>query len=268
MLAVSLCSTGLNLFQPYISKLLIDRALVPRNMTALVEISALMLGVTLLGFLVNIASSYRYVQISAAMLFDMRLALFRHLQTLSPRFYANFRLGDLMSRLNNDVGEVQRVSADTLLSVLSNIMFLTGSIIIMLRLNWRLFLLGVVLVPACLWVFQHYQKRLTALSKLMRERSADLGSLFVDSILGMRFSIDLIVAPIIGGLGTVFGPILGAFIILPLNEFAKALGQASGINGLNLLIYGVLLLVVVLVLPNGCWPWLARRLGLSDRGTP
>ena len=191
VLAVSLCSTGLNLFQPYISKLLIDRALVPRNMTALVEISALMLGVTLLGFLVNIASSYRYVQISAAMLFDMRLALFRHLQTLSPRFYANFRLGDLMSRLNNDVGEVQRVSADTLLSVLSNIMFLTGSIIIMLRLNWRLFLLGVVLVPACLWVFQHYQKRLTALSKLMRERSADLGSLFVDSILGMRVVVSL-----------------------------------------------------------------------------
>ena len=191
VLLVSLCSTGLNLFQPYISKLLIDRALVPRNMTALIEISGLMLGVTLLGFLVNIASSYRYVQISAAMLFDMRLALFRHLQTLSPRFYASFRLGDLMSRLNNDVGEVQRVSADTLLSVLSNLMFLTGSIIIMLRLNWRLFLLGVVLVPACLWVFQHYQKRLTALSKLMRERSADLGSLFVDSILGMRVVVSL-----------------------------------------------------------------------------
>jgi ATP-binding cassette subfamily B protein len=191
VLVVSLGATGLNLFQPYISKLLIDRALVPRDMHALVVIAGLMLGVTLLGFLLNIASSYRYVQISAAMLFDMRLALFRHLQTLSPRFYASFRLGDLMSRLNNDVGEVQRVSADTLLSVLSNVMFLIGSIVIMLRLNWRLFLLGVLLVPLCLYVFQHYQKRLTALSKLMRERSADLGSLFVDSILGMRVVVSL-----------------------------------------------------------------------------
>jgi len=191
VLIVSLGATGLNLFQPYISKLLIDRALVPHDMHALVVIAGLMLGVTLLGFLLNIASSYRYVQISAAMLFDMRLALFRHLQTLSPRFYATFRLGDLMSRLNNDVGEVQRVSADTLLSVLSNVMFLIGSIVIMLRLNWRLFLLGVVLVPLCLYVFQHYQKRLTALSKLMRERSADLGSLFVDSILGMRVVVSL-----------------------------------------------------------------------------
>ena len=58
-----------------------------------------------------------------------------------------------------------------------------------------------------------------------------------------------------------------ALIIVPLNEVAKELGQASGVNGLNLLIYGVLLLAVVLGAPDGCWPWLARRLGLSDRGS-
>ena len=95
------------------------------------------------------------------------------------------------------------------------------------------------------------------------------GSLFPDSVLGMRLSIDLIIAPIVGGLGTLFGPILGAFIVVPLNELAKELGQASGVNGLNLLIYGVLLAVVVLVLPNGCWPWLDRGLGRvfgPDRG--
>jgi ATP-binding cassette subfamily B protein len=125
------------------------------------------------------------------MLFDMRLALFRHLQTLSPRFYANYRLGDLMSRLNNDVGEVQRVTADTLLSVLSNVVFLIGSIGMMLWMNWRLFLVSVVFVPACVYVFQHYQRKLTELTKQLRERSADLGSLFVDSILGMRVVVSL-----------------------------------------------------------------------------
>ena len=84
------------------------------------------------------------------------------------------------------------------------------------------------------------------------------GSLFPDTVLGMRLSIDLIIAPIVGGLGTLFGPILGAFIVVPLNELAKELAQSSGINGLNLLIYGVLLFIVVLVLPNGCWPWLEK----------
>jgi ATP-binding cassette, subfamily B, bacterial len=191
VLAISLAATSLTLLQPFISKLLIDSALLKHDMRALVLISALLFIVTVAGFALNIISSYRYVTLSAQMLFDMRLALFRHLQRLSPRFYAQFRLGDLMSRLNNDIGEVQRVSADTLLSVLGNVVFLAGSVIIMLLLNWRLFFLSVLLIPACVYTFFRFQRKLTALTKLLRERSADLGSLFVDSILGMRVVISL-----------------------------------------------------------------------------
>ncbi|MBV8843608.1 MAG: ABC transporter ATP-binding protein [Bryobacterales bacterium] len=191
ILAISLAATCLGLVQPYISKLLIDSALLKRDMHALVRVAGLMFGASVLSFLLNILSSYRYVKVSAAMLFDMRLALFRHLQTLSPRFYAGFRLGDLMSRLNNDVGEIQRVSADTLLSVLSNVVFLFGSIFMMLLLNWRLFFVSVVFIPACLYTFRRYQRKLTAFTKALRERSADLGSLFVETILGMRVVVSL-----------------------------------------------------------------------------
>ena len=191
VLIISLAATSLSLVQPYISKLLFDQALMKRDLHALVLIAGLMFIAIVAGFALNILSSYRYVRVSAAMLFDMRLALFRHLQTLSPRFYAGYRLGDLMSRLNNDVGEVQRVTADTLLSVLSNVVFLIGSVAMMLWMNWRLFLVSVVFVPACVWTFQRYQRRLTELTKQLRERSADLGSLFVDSILGMRVVVSL-----------------------------------------------------------------------------
>jgi ATP-binding cassette subfamily B protein len=191
VVAISLVATALTLFQPYFSKLLIDRALIPRDMRALAWIAGVMSLTSALGFAVNMFASYRYVKISAAMLFDLRLALFRHLQTLSPRFYAGYRLGDLMSRLNNDAGEVQRVSADALLSVLSNIGFLFGAVAMMLWLNWRLFLVGVVLIPACVYSFVRYQRILTALTKRLRERSADLGSFFVDSIMGMRVVVSL-----------------------------------------------------------------------------
>jgi len=61
----------------------------------------------------------------------------------------------------------------------------------MLWLNWRLFLLSAVFVPACLLTFLRYQRRLTVLTKTLRERSADLGSLFVDTILGMRVIVSL-----------------------------------------------------------------------------
>jgi ATP-binding cassette subfamily B protein len=85
---VSLGATALTLFQPYVSKLLIDRALLRRDMHALVWIAGIMFVTSVLGFVFNILASYRYVKISAAMLFDIRLALFKHLQMLSPRFYA------------------------------------------------------------------------------------------------------------------------------------------------------------------------------------
>ena len=191
VLVVSLFSTVLGLVQPLISGLLIDKGLMRRDMHALLWIAGAMFAAAVLGFALNILASYRYVTISAAMLFDMRVALFRHLQTLSPRFYAQFRMGDLMSRLNTDVSEVQRVSADTLLSVLSNVVFFVGCVVMMLYLNWRLFLVSVILVPACLGTFRHYQRKLTALTKQLRERGADLGSLFVDSILGMRVVVSL-----------------------------------------------------------------------------
>ena len=174
----ALAATSLSLIQPFLSKLLIDGALLKHDMHALVLVSVLMFVATVAGFVLNIVSSYRYVTVSAEMLFDMRLALFRHLQKLSPRFYAQFRLGDLMSRLNNDIGEVQRVSADTLLSVLSNVVFLVGSIAMMLWLNWRLFFISVILIPACIYTFFRFQKKLVALTALLRARSADLGSLF------------------------------------------------------------------------------------------
>ncbi|HEY3739822.1 MAG TPA: ABC transporter ATP-binding protein, partial [Bryobacteraceae bacterium] len=125
-------------------------------------------------------------RISAAMLFDMRLALFRHLESMSPRFYAKWRLGDLVSRLNNDIGEVQRVSADSLLSILSNVVFLFGSAGLMWYLSPRLFLVSIVSVPISLYAFSHYQKQLTSETRTLRERSADLGSFFVETLIGAR----------------------------------------------------------------------------------
>jgi ATP-binding cassette subfamily B protein len=186
IVATSLLATALGLTQPYISKILIDAGLLRRDWNALCWMAALIFLATVLGFALNILASYQYVRVSAAMLFDMRLAVYRHLQTLSPRFYAKWRLGDLVSRLNNDIGEVQRVSADTLLSVLSNVVFLAGSVAMMLWLNWRLFLLSIALVPMCLLTFGYYQRRLAASAKQLRERSADLGSLFVETLMGMR----------------------------------------------------------------------------------
>ncbi len=189
VVTISLAATVLGLAQPYISKLLIDEALLRRNMRALAAVAALMVAITALSFLFSILSSYRYVQVSAEVLFDMRLALYRHLQALSPRFYARGRLGDIVSRINNDIAEVQRISADTILALLANAVFLAGSVAIMLWLNWRLFLLSVALLPVSVAALRHYQRRLAGQVKGLRERSAEIGSFLIETLQGMRLVV-------------------------------------------------------------------------------
>jgi ATP-binding cassette, subfamily B, bacterial len=189
VLALSLVSTLLGLAQPYITKLLIDEALLRRNVTALTTVAALMVAVTVLGFASNILSSYRYVSVSASVLFDMRLAVYQHLQRLSPRFYTRTKLGEIVSRLNNDISEVQRVAADTLLAAISNVIFLVGSVAIMLILNWKLFFLSILLIPVSLVALKHYRAKLASNVKQMRERSADIGSFLIETLMGMRLVV-------------------------------------------------------------------------------
>ena len=182
-------ATSFGLAQPYISKLLIDEALLRRDFHALLTVSLMMVGATAGSFALNILSSYQYVHVSALVLFDMRVALFSHLQSLSPRFWAKAKLGDVVSRINNDISEVQRISADTLLSVLSNVVFLVGSAAIMASLNVRLFLLSLIVLPFSVWTLRYYQRRLATRVKLVRERGADIGSFLLETLLGYRLVV-------------------------------------------------------------------------------
>jgi ATP-binding cassette subfamily B protein len=137
----------------------------------------------------NSLSSYRYIQVSTEALFDIRLRVFRHLQTLSPRFYAKTPMGDVLSRLNNDVSEIQRIASDTMLSFLTNVVFLAGTVAILLYLQPTLFLVSVSLVPLSVWVLRRYRMRVTEKNLKVRERSADIGSFLVESFLGMRQTV-------------------------------------------------------------------------------
>src|SRR5712692_3539560 len=189
VLQTGVAATSFGLIQPYISKILIDDALLKRNFRMLVIVSGLMIVATVGSFALNILSSYQYVRVSALVLFDMRLALYRHLQRLSPRFWAGTKLGDVVSRINNDIAEVQRVSADSLLSILSNIVFLAGSAVIMTSLNPRVFLLSAAVIPVSIWALRHYQRRLAERVRAVRERSSDIGSFLLETLLGIRLVV-------------------------------------------------------------------------------
>lgn len=92
-------------------------------------------------------------------------------------------------------------------------------------------------------------------------------NLFPGQVFDISRSIELILAPIVGGLGTVFGPVVGAFLLTPIGELLIGATERFGINapGAKALFYGLILMVIISVLPSGVWPWLSRRLGLTER---
>ena len=90
-------------------------------------------------------------------------------------------------------------------------------------------------------------------------------NLFPEQIFHISRSIEIILGPIIGGIGTLFGPILGAAVLTLLADGITELMSAFGIEipGVKQVFYGIVLLVVIMFLPNGIWPTLARRLGIA-----
>jgi branched-chain amino acid transport system permease protein len=92
-------------------------------------------------------------------------------------------------------------------------------------------------------------------------------NLFPSRVFDINRSIEIILAPIVGGLGTVFGPVVGAFILTPLGEALTALTDRLGINtpGVKAAFYGLALMVIIVLRPAGMWPWLARVLRLTEQ---
>lgn len=81
-----------------------------------------------------------------------------------------------------------------------------------------------------------------------------------NSLFGMSTSIELILRPIVGGLGTLFGPVVGSFILTPLSEISRAYFAKGGLEGLHLVLYGLLAILVVLFMPKGIIVYVKRLL--------
>ena len=92
-------------------------------------------------------------------------------------------------------------------------------------------------------------------------------NLFPEQVFNIGQSIEIILGPIVGGVGTLFGPILGAFVLTGLAETLTRLLVVIGVDlpGAKQVFYGICLLLVIIALPDGVWPWLCRRLGLTGK---
>ena len=130
---------------------------------------------------------YLHTRLSGRILFALRDDVYRHLQRLSPGFYGQRRLGDLMSRLDGDVAEIQRFAVDSLFSAVSSVIGLICALAMLLVLSWKLSLLALVLIPLDVLWLRWMRRKVEREVRSLRERPADVSSFLVETLPAMKF---------------------------------------------------------------------------------
>ena len=187
LLGLSLGASLLALAQPWLVKTLIDEGLLAKDYQTLWHMAAIMIGAGLLGTVLAGVNRYLHTRLSGRILFALRDDLYRHLQQLSPTFYGRRRMGDILSRLDGDVAEIQRFAVDSLFSAVSAVIGLVGAVALMLMLSWQLSLLLALLVPIEVLWLRWMRRKVEREVRSLRERSADVSSFLVETLLAMKF---------------------------------------------------------------------------------
>lgn len=223
VLALSTAATGLVLLQPWLTKQLIDEGLMARHPPALFLFAGLLLLAGLLGTALQGINRYAHIRLSGRVLFALREDVYRHLQRLSPAFYARSRTGDVMSRLDGDVAELQRFAVDGALGFVNGLLGLAGALVLMVALSWELSLLAALLLPIEFAYLRFMRPVVARRTRVVRERAADLSSFLVETLGAMKAvqaaGAELREAARLGRLGRDY---LGDLLRLQVVEFATS----------------------------------------------
>lgn len=187
LLGLSLGASLLALAQPWLVKTLIDHGLLAKDYQTLWHMAAIMIAAGLLGTVLAGINRYLHTRLSGRILFALRDDLYRHLQQLSPTFYGRRRTGDILSRLDGDVAEIQRFAVDSLFSAVSAVIGLVGAVVLMLMLSWQLSLMLALLVPIEVLWLRWMRRKVEREVRHLRERSADVSSFLVETLPAMKF---------------------------------------------------------------------------------
>jgi len=147
MLLTIIGISTLSAIPPLLFRNLVDVAIPSKDLARLNWLALGMIAVPLASGLIGVLQRYLGSQIGEGVIFDLRCALFRHLQRMSLRFFTNTRTGELMSRLNNDVVGSQRAISGTIVDIISNAITLVITLTVMISLEWRLTLLSIIILP-------------------------------------------------------------------------------------------------------------------------
>lgn len=172
MLGGIMVGTGLSLASPLIFRRLIDSVLPAKDLRQLVIYSILLLFIPIMDGGVGVFQRRLNAVIGEGVIFALRVSLFNRLQRMSLRFFTNTKIGELMSRLNNDVVGAQNAISNTIVSIITNLIQTIAFLAVMLSLQWQLTLLTVSIMPLFIVAARRSGERLRGTARQSMELNA------------------------------------------------------------------------------------------------
>ena len=178
--------SAISLALPYATRFLIDSVFVSYSRQALNQITLVMIGLFIFQAVLGYGQNYLINFLGQRVIADLRLAIQQHLLYLPLRFFAESQVGEIVSRVTNDVTTLQVVLTETPISLLRQIVTIVGGITLMALMNWQLTLLIFVIIPPIIFLAIFFGRRVERLSTLIQDRLASAVSALEESISGIR----------------------------------------------------------------------------------
>jgi ATP-binding cassette subfamily B protein len=176
MLLLILVSTGLTLLTPLILRDLIDKTIPSGNVQRLVLLAFALLLIPVVGGLLGVIQRRLNAVVGEGVIYDLRVALYSRLQRMSLHFFTNTKLGELMSRLNNDVVGAQNAISNTIVSIITNVIQAAAVLVVMLTLEWRLTLISIIILPLFILAARNMGEKLRDISRRQMEANAQMNA--------------------------------------------------------------------------------------------
>lgn len=183
--AAIVCASMLQLAQPYLMKLAIDRYIATSDVAGMDRIALLFLGILLGSFALEYVQTYVLQHTGQRIMFDLRAEIYRHLQRLDVSYYDRNPVGRMMTRVTTDVDALNDLFTSGVVSVFGDIFTLAGIMIVLLAMDWRLALVAFSVLPLIVVITQWFRRRVRDSYRTVRAWIARINAFLQENITGM-----------------------------------------------------------------------------------
>ncbi len=184
-LAAIIAGAAVQLAQPYLVKLAIDRFIAVRRLDGLGGLAAAYLAVLVAGFALEYLQTWTMQMTGQRIMFDMRMAIYDHLQRLDLSYYDRNPVGRLMTRVTSDVDVLNDLFTSGVVTIFGDVFTLVGIMAVMLGMNWRLALVAFAVLPLIVLVAQWFRSHVRDSYRIVRGWIARINAFLNENITGM-----------------------------------------------------------------------------------